>query len=264
MSGPSSFALPDSRAFAAFDKQMADLQRLYPAATQQPDTPQQPVLEQSPYQATQQLGFSRTGANNNQYQDLFGSQQGVGGKGGSQLDQYVPGSISRPAPLGNSSYVPTEYRSGGSGGRGTDAFGNSSGGDSNPGWSSLSDGQKASYYQANPTEAKLAGMAQNLFGYTSLGMLQNKMEPGFVQTQKDIVSTPEKFTTTAVTQAAEAAAAAAAAQVAAAQQAAAESSYSGGRGSNGSSYGGWSSSGGGEMSGSPSSMSGMSHGSMNA
>jgi hypothetical protein len=56
--------------------------------------------------------------------------------------------------------------------------------DSNPQWSGMSDAQKANFYANNPGWGTLNQGLQSLFGNTSLGMLQNKFAPEFVQNQK--------------------------------------------------------------------------------
>jgi len=54
---------------------------------------------------------------------------------------------------------------------------------SNPGWESMTPAQQAGYYAANPTMATITQMGQGLFGNTSLGLLQNYFNPGFVSEQ---------------------------------------------------------------------------------
>jgi hypothetical protein len=56
--------------------------------------------------------------------------------------------------------------------------------DSNPGWSGLSDSQKASFYANNPTMSSLTQGLQGMFGNTALGALQNKLFPNFVKDQQ--------------------------------------------------------------------------------
>lgn len=51
-------------------------------------------------------------------------------------------------------------------------------------WSGMSDAQKANYYANNPTMSSLTQALQGLFGNTTLGILQNKLVPDFVQNQK--------------------------------------------------------------------------------
>jgi hypothetical protein len=63
------------------------------------------------------------------------------------------------------------------GGRGDPGF------SSNPGWDALDDAGKASYYSQNPTMGKITQLGQNLFGYTTLGMLQKALDPTFVSNQ---------------------------------------------------------------------------------
>jgi hypothetical protein len=57
---------------------------------------------------------------------------------------------------------------------------------SNPGWDALDDAQKAAYYAENPTMAALTRFGQNLFGYTTLGLLQKALDPTFVDRQESI------------------------------------------------------------------------------
>jgi len=61
-------------------------------------------------------------------------------------------------------------------------FGGDSGGFSNP-FSDLTQAQQAAYYAANPTMAGITQLGQKGFGLTSLGMLQNYFNPGFVSEQ---------------------------------------------------------------------------------
>lgn len=58
--------------------------------------------------------------------------------------------------------------------------------DSNPAWSAMSDAQKANFYANNPGWGAFNQGVQNMFGNTTLGMLQNKFFPDFVQNQKMI------------------------------------------------------------------------------
>ena len=54
--------------------------------------------------------------------------------------------------------------------------------DPNPGWSNMTDREKASYYAENPTMAAITQAGQKAFGLTSLGMLQNYFSPETVNT----------------------------------------------------------------------------------
>jgi len=71
---------------------------------------------------------------------------------------------------------------GGGGMVGGDSGGGGSGGFSNP-FSDLTQAQQAAYYAANPTMAGITQLGQKGFGLTSLGMLQNYFNPGFVSEQ---------------------------------------------------------------------------------
>ena len=64
---------------------------------------------------------------------------------------------------------------GGSGGGGVDAVPS--------GWDNMTNAEKASYYSANPTMASITQMGQKGFGFTTPGMLQAMMNPGFVSEQ---------------------------------------------------------------------------------
>ena len=55
--------------------------------------------------------------------------------------------------------------------------------DPNPGWSGKTDAEKAAFYGENPTFAGITQMGQKGFGLTSLGMLQNALNPSFVSNQ---------------------------------------------------------------------------------
>jgi hypothetical protein len=58
--------------------------------------------------------------------------------------------------------------------------------DFNPEWTAKTDEQKAAWYAEHPNFAAVTQAGQNIFGYTGLGMLQNRMNPGFVERQKMI------------------------------------------------------------------------------
>jgi len=64
---------------------------------------------------------------------------------------------------------------GGGGGGGVDAVPS--------GWDNMTNAEKASYYAANPTMASITQMGQKAFGFTTPGMLQAMMNPGFVSEQ---------------------------------------------------------------------------------
>jgi len=61
--------------------------------------------------------------------------------------------------------------------------GKTDGESSNPGWDAMTDAQKAAYYAENPTMGKITQFGQNLFGYTTLGLLQKALDPTFVSNQ---------------------------------------------------------------------------------
>lgn len=56
--------------------------------------------------------------------------------------------------------------------------------DSNPGWSGLSDSQKASFYADNPTMSSLTQGLQGMFAKNKWGLLQNALFPDFVKDQQ--------------------------------------------------------------------------------
>ena len=67
--------------------------------------------------------------------------------------------------------------------------GGGSGGSSNYGmepsaWDSMTDTEKAAWYAENPTFAKITQTLQNLWGYTAIGKIQEKLNPDFVERQK--------------------------------------------------------------------------------
>lgn len=59
-------------------------------------------------------------------------------------------------------------------------------GDGSVPFDTMTPSQQAAYYAANPTMSSITQTLQNLFGYTTLGMLQNAMVPQFVQQQQMI------------------------------------------------------------------------------
>ena len=65
-----------------------------------------------------------------------------------------------------------------------------SGVSSNPGWDALSNEEKASFYEQNPTMAGFTQLGQKAFGLSSYGMLQNALQPAFVSEQKAIAQGP--------------------------------------------------------------------------
>lgn len=56
--------------------------------------------------------------------------------------------------------------------------------DPNPAWTAMSDAEKANWYSEHPNFSAFTQAGQNIFGYTGLGFLQNKLDPGFVERQK--------------------------------------------------------------------------------
>lgn len=61
---------------------------------------------------------------------------------------------------------------------------------SNPGWDALSNQEKASFYEQNPTMAGITQLGQKAFGLSSYGMLQNALQPAFVSEQKAVAQGP--------------------------------------------------------------------------
>ena len=61
---------------------------------------------------------------------------------------------------------------------------------SNPGWDALSNEEKASFYEQNPTMAGITQLGQKAFGLSSYGMLQNALQPAFVSEQKAVAQGP--------------------------------------------------------------------------
>jgi hypothetical protein len=72
----------------------------------------------------------------------------------------------------------TPYGSGGGGG------GRGQSEDPNPEWTAKTDAEKAAWYAEHPNFSAITQAGQNIFGYTGLGMLQDKFDPGFVERQK--------------------------------------------------------------------------------
>ena len=60
--------------------------------------------------------------------------------------------------------------------------------DPNPGWTNMSDAEKAAYYAENPTMGAVTRAGQGLFGYTKAGIAQNYFAPGFAERQAAIAS----------------------------------------------------------------------------
>lgn len=56
--------------------------------------------------------------------------------------------------------------------------------DGNPEWTGMTDAQKASYYSENPTMAAINQALQKMWGYTSIGMLQDKINPSIMENQR--------------------------------------------------------------------------------
>ena len=100
---------------------------------------------------------------------------------GGGVDSYtydpVTQMYTKKAGEGATMVSPTGGISGASGSSGSDQYT-----DPNPGWSGLTDREKASYYAANPTMAAITQALQAGFGLTSLGMAQNYFSPDTVNT----------------------------------------------------------------------------------
>jgi len=64
---------------------------------------------------------------------------------------------------------------------------------SNPGWDALSNEEKASFYEQNPTMAGITQLGQKAFGLSSYGMLQNALQPAFVSEQKAVAQGPMAY-----------------------------------------------------------------------
>jgi hypothetical protein len=58
--------------------------------------------------------------------------------------------------------------------------------DPNPGWTNMSDAEKAAYYNENPTMAAITQAGQKAFSYTPPGLLQSTFAPDFVRDQEMI------------------------------------------------------------------------------
>ena len=77
-----------------------------------------------------------------------------------------------------------------------DDSGNDPSVESNPGWSGLTPGEQAAYFQdpQNAVHAGLRGLAQGLWGYTTLGLVQNFLNPSIQPAQAAITrgETPQQ------------------------------------------------------------------------
>ena len=137
--------------------------------------------------------------------DKFAEGGGVGGYTYDPVTQmYV-----NEAGEGSTMVSPIGETSGASGSSAGDSYN-----DPNPGWSSKTEAEKAAYYGENPTMGAVTRGLQGLFGYTTLGMLQDALVPGF-QAQQNVQTygyAPSNYSDPGL--------AAAADQAAAAQQAA--------------------------------------------
>jgi hypothetical protein len=60
--------------------------------------------------------------------------------------------------------------------------------DPNPGWTNMSDAEKAAYYAENPTMGSITRAGQKAFSYTPPGLLQSTFAPDFVADQRAIAS----------------------------------------------------------------------------
>lgn len=99
--------------------------------------------------------------------------------GGYDASMYAPTAATTAAPAAAPTYrLPSGYS------------GEPGPSDPNPGdnWSQLTPLEQAQFYSMNPTLAAITQFGQNAFGYTTPGMIQNALVPGFVQEQKDIAS----------------------------------------------------------------------------
>jgi hypothetical protein len=90
---------------------------------------------------------------------------------------WVPATAAAKAPVAGLAALQNQEQRGG--GRDMSESGN-------PGWDSMSDSEKAAYYADNPTMAGITQALQDAWGYTSLGWLQNKLNPEFVENQRSI------------------------------------------------------------------------------
>jgi hypothetical protein len=102
---------------------------------------------------------------------------------GVAIGGYDPALYNRRSGSGLINYGGGGYGGGGGGGGGSDAYS-----DPNPAWSNMTNAEKAAYYAENPTMAGITQLGQKGFGYTSLGMLQNLFNPGFVSEQRLLTS----------------------------------------------------------------------------
>lgn len=99
--------------------------------------------------------------------------------GGYDASMYAPTAAATAAPAAAPAYrLPSGY----SGEPGPSAP------NPNDNWSQLTPLEQAQFYSMNPTLAAITQFGQNVFGYTTPGMIQNALVPNFVQEQKDIAS----------------------------------------------------------------------------
>jgi len=99
--------------------------------------------------------------------------------GGYDASMYAPTAAATAAPSAAPTYrLPAGY----SGEPGPSAP------NPNDNWGQLTPLEQAQFYSMNPTLAAITQFGQNVFGYTTPGMIQNALVPGFVQEQKDIAS----------------------------------------------------------------------------
>jgi hypothetical protein len=68
--------------------------------------------------------------------------------------------------------------------------------DPNPGWTNMSDAEKAAYYRENPTMAGITRLGQKAFSYTTPGLLQGMFNPDLVSREAMIASgyNPDTYT----------------------------------------------------------------------
>ena len=144
-----------------------------------------------PYTASDEDIYSQLMAQFAQAQPYYSAPPAGGGGGGFMgdglLGGYDPGLYSMPAaaamPAMDYSYrAPTGY----TGEPGPATAGGPD--DGNSGWGQLTPLEQAQYYSMNPTMAAITQFGQNLFGYTTPGLLQNYLVPNFVSDQKAIAN----------------------------------------------------------------------------
>jgi hypothetical protein len=68
--------------------------------------------------------------------------------------------------------------------------------DPNPGWTNMSDAEKAAYYRENPTMGSITRAGQKAFSYTTPGLLQGMFNPDLVSREAMIASgyNPDTYT----------------------------------------------------------------------